>query len=114
VPETFALSQLLEQRRRSGKAWLEFLRVPALSMGIYVLPAGADDPQGPHTEDEVYHVLSGRAMLRLGTEDRVAEAGSVLFVGTAVRHRFHSITEDLTALVFFAPAEGTTPRVGVH
>jgi len=114
VPETFTLSQLLDQRRQSGKSWLEFLSVPALSMGIYALPAGAEDPQGPHKEDEVYYVLAGRAMLRLGTEDRVAEAGSILFVGATVRHRFHSITDDLTALVFFAPAEGTTPRVGVH
>jgi mannose-6-phosphate isomerase-like protein (cupin superfamily) len=83
-------------------------------MGIYSLPAGAEDPQDPHAEDEVYCVLAGRAMLRVGTEDRVAEAGSILFVGATVRHRFHSITDELTALVFFAPAEGTTPRVGVH
>ena len=114
MPEAFALAELLEQRRASGKAWLEFLRVPALSMGIYVLPAGAADPQEPHAEDEVYYILSGRAMLRVGSEDRVAEPGSILFVGAAVPHRFHRITDDLTALVFFAPAEGTAPRAGVH
>jgi mannose-6-phosphate isomerase-like protein (cupin superfamily) len=114
VPETFTLAPLLEQRRQSGKAWLEFLRVPALSMGVYVLAAGAEDPQGPHTEDEVYYVVAGRATLRVGTEDRAAEPGSILFVGAGVRHRFHGIAEDLTALVFFAPAEGTAPPAGVH
>src|SRR5262249_47282806 len=114
VPETFALAQLLEEHRASGRAWLEFLRVPALSMGVYVLPAGAADPQEPHAEDEVYYILSGRARLRVGSEDRVAEPGSILLVGATVHHCFHSITDDLTALVFFAPAEGTAPRAGVH
>lgn len=107
MPEAFYLLQVIEQRRRSGKSWLEFLRVPALSMGIYSLPAGAEDPQSPHTEDEVYYVVSGRAMLRVGSEDRVAEPGSILFVAANVKHRFHSIEEDLTSLVFFAPAAGS-------
>lgn len=107
MPEAFNLLQVIEQRRRSGKSWLEFLRVPALSMGIYSLPAGAEDPQSPHTEDEVYYVVSGRAMLRVGSEDRVAEPGSILFVAANVKHRFHSIEEDLTSLVFFAPAAGS-------
>src|SRR5262245_24395652 len=114
VPETFTLSGVLEQRRQAGKSWLEFLRVSALSMGVYVLPAGAEDPQGPHTEDEVYYVLAGRATLRVEGEDRPAAPGSLLYVGAGVRHRFHGITEDLTALVFFAPAEGTAPPAGVH
>jgi hypothetical protein len=31
--------------------------------------------------------------------------GSVLFVARTVPHRFHDITERLSVLVFFAPAE---------
>jgi hypothetical protein len=31
----------------------------------------------------------------------------VVFVKAGVEHRFHNITEDLTTLVFFAPAEYT-------
>jgi quercetin dioxygenase-like cupin family protein len=104
--ETFTLPEELDRRRRSGKPWLEFLRVPALSLGVYALPAGGVDPQGPHTEDEVYYVVSGRAILRVGSEDRPAGPGSLLFVAAGVTHRFHGIEEDLTALVFFAPAEG--------
>ena len=41
MPDAFTLSDVLESRRTSGKAWLEFLRVHALSMGVYSLPAGA-------------------------------------------------------------------------
>ncbi len=110
MQETFNLLKVIEQRRRSGESWLEFLRVPALSVGIYSLPAGAEDSQEPHTEDEVYYVVSGRALLRVGNEDRVAEPGAILFVGANVKHRFQSIKEDLTTLVFFAPAEGSRTR----
>jgi quercetin dioxygenase-like cupin family protein len=107
MPDAFALSDLLERRRQTGKAWLEFLRVPSLSMGVYALPAGAEDPQRPHAEDEVYYVIGGRARLWVAGEDRVAEPGSILYVAASVEHRFHHIEADLTALVFFSPAEGT-------
>jgi mannose-6-phosphate isomerase-like protein (cupin superfamily) len=73
-----------------------------------VLPAGARDPQEPHTEDEVYHVVGGKGRIRVGEEDRTVEAGTVVFVEAGVDHRFHSIEEDLTVLVFFAPAEGSS------
>ena len=103
--EAFELSQLIAQRQQSGKFYLEFLRAPSMSLGLYVLPAGGVDPQKPHAEDEVYYVASGRASIRVGAEDRKVEAGSLVFVKAGVEHRFHSIAEDLTILVFFAPAE---------
>lgn len=87
------------------RAYVEFLRVPALSMGVYRLGSGAVDKQQPHTEDEVYYVLGGRAKFRCGGEVRPVSAGDVLFVERNVEHRFCEIDEDLTLLVFFAPAE---------
>jgi len=106
--QAFELSELIDGRLRSGDSWMEFLRVPALSMGVYVLPAGGDDPQTPHTEDEVYYVVSGRGVLHVAGRDRPVQAGSVVFVAGGTEHRFHSIDEELTALVFFAPAETLT------
>jgi hypothetical protein len=50
----FEISELLKQRSESLRLYLEFLRVPAMSAGLYVLPAGAADPQHPHSEDELY------------------------------------------------------------
>jgi mannose-6-phosphate isomerase-like protein (cupin superfamily) len=79
-------------------------------MGLYELPAGGIDPQQPHTEDEVYYVVSGRALIRVGNEDQRVSAGSIVFVAANVEHRFHTITEDLSILVFFAPAEYTAAR----
>ncbi len=101
----FEMADLAAERERSGRSYLEFLRVPALSAGVYVIAAGAADPQKPHREDEVYYVVKGKARLRVGDEDRPVRAGSVVFVTAGVEHRFHDIREELTALVFFAPAE---------
>ena len=105
--EALDLPRLLSGHDFSGEPYLEFLRVPSLSVGLYVLPAGASDPQQPHTEDEVYHVVSGKGHIRVGAEDRAVGAGTVVFVEAGVEHRFYDIEEDLTVLVFFAPAEGS-------
>lgn len=105
--QAFSTSDLLNQHRQQKKLYLEFLRVPSMSAGLYVLPAGATDPQLPHTEDELYYIVSGRASILVGEENREVEAGSLVFVAANIEHRFHSIHEELTVLVFFAPAEYT-------
>ena len=101
----YELPELLQIQANSGRLYHEFINVPSMSVGVYHLPAGGTDPQQPHTEDEVYYVVSGRAMIRVGDEDRPVSAGSIIFVAAEVEHRFHSIAEDLVILVFFAPAE---------
>jgi len=105
--DAFELSELLRARADAGRLYHEFIRTHDLSVGVYVLPAGGVDPQGPHTEDEVYVVLSGRARIRVGDEDRDVTEGSVVFVGADVEHRFHDIEEELVVLVVFGPAEYT-------
>ena len=99
------VGEIDRQRAESSKLYREFLRIPAMSAGIYVLPAGASDPQRPHHEDEMYYVLRGRARFRAASEDREISAGSVMFVAAEVEHRFYDIVEELVVLVFFAPAE---------
>ena len=103
--QAYELTQLISQRADSNKPYLEFLKVPDLSMGLYVLPAGGTDPQSPHAEDEVYYVVSGRAKIKVADEDRDVQAGSIVYVAKNVEHKFHSIEEELTVIVFFAPAE---------
>ena len=99
------LAEIDKQRAESGKLYREFLRVPSMSAGLYVLPVGATDPQRPHHEDEMYYVVRGRARFRAGHEDKAVSAGAVLFVAAEVEHRFHDVEEELAVLVFFAPAE---------
>ena len=100
-----SIGEVDRQREQTGKLYREFLRVPAMSGGLYVLAAGATDLQRPHHEDEMYYVIRGRARFQAGNEDKEVLAGSVLFVAAEVEHRFYDITEELAALVFFAPAE---------
>lgn len=90
----------------AGNLYHEYLRVPALSMGLYVLPADGIDPQQPHGEDEVYYVLSGRAVIQVEGDEIPVQPGSTIYVAAGADHRFHSIEDELRMLVFFAPAEG--------
>jgi quercetin dioxygenase-like cupin family protein len=105
--QTFNLNNLVTESQQADQRWREFLRVPSLSMGLYRLKAGQADEQQPHTEDEVYVVVSGKASFRAGGQEQAVSPGSVIFVERAVEHRFVDITEDLTVLVFFAPPEGS-------
>ncbi|MGA7218538.1 MAG: cupin domain-containing protein [Candidatus Sulfotelmatobacter sp.] len=99
------LAEVEEQRAESGKAYREFLRVPAMSGGLYVLPAGAIDHQKPHREDEIYYVVRGKARFKAGSQDREISEGSVIFVAAQAEHRFYDIEKELVLLVIFAPAE---------
>lgn len=84
--------------------YAEHLRVPALSVGTYSIPAGAMDDQVPHNEDEIYHVLSGRGSFTSSGRTAEVVPGITLFVPAGEDHHFHDITDDMTILVFFAPA----------
>lgn len=103
----FDLDDLRSERVTSGRLYLDIVRSDDLSVGLYELPAGGHDPQGPHTEDEVYYVISGRGRITVGDEERAVGPGSVVFVDAEVEHRFHDIEEDLSIIVAFGPAEGS-------
>jgi mannose-6-phosphate isomerase-like protein (cupin superfamily) len=101
----FYLDDLERSRAEKGKLYFEFLRVPAMSAGVYVLAEGASDPQKPHLEDELYYVVRGRARMQIGSDHAEVRAGSLIFVEAEREHRFYDIREELEVLVFFAPAE---------
>jgi mannose-6-phosphate isomerase-like protein (cupin superfamily) len=105
MPHFFHIDDLSRQRAGRDKLYLEFLRVPTMSAGIYVLPKGGTDPQKPHREDEMYYVVRGRAHMQIGSNHVEVRAGSVIFVEAELKHRFYDIQEELEVLVFFAPAE---------
>jgi mannose-6-phosphate isomerase-like protein (cupin superfamily) len=101
----FHVEDLIRERAGKGKLYFEFLRVPAMSAGVYVLPVGGTDPQKPHREDEMYYVVRGRARMQIRSESDQVRTGSVIFVEAEAEHRFYDIEEELEVLVFFAPAE---------
>jgi mannose-6-phosphate isomerase-like protein (cupin superfamily) len=99
------LAELLGKQSTSGRPYLEFLRSEAMSVGLYVLDAGATDGQSPHHEDEIYVVLAGRSRFTAGDETRDVVTGDVIYVAAGVPHRFHDISEGLHLVVVFAPPE---------
>jgi mannose-6-phosphate isomerase-like protein (cupin superfamily) len=101
----FHIDDLARQRAGKSKLYLEFLRVPAMSAGVYVLPKDGTDHQKPHHEDEMYYVVRGRARMQIGSDHAEVRPGSIIFVEAEVEHRFYDVQEELEVLVFFAPAE---------
>jgi mannose-6-phosphate isomerase-like protein (cupin superfamily) len=87
----------------------EHLRVPDLSVGTYCIPVGGKDGQHPHAEDEIYVVVRGRARLVADSGESLVGPGSVIYMPAHESHEFTEVSEDLSILVVFAPAEGTRP-----
>jgi len=97
----FALGELVAKTEQRGKPYLEFLRVPQLSAGIYRLDRRANDNQSAHDEDEVYFVLKGRGRIIVDGKATPIGPGSILYVPADTSHEFVDIEEDLSLLVFF-------------
>ena len=91
--KVFHVDELRTRIEAQGAPYLEFLRVPDLSCGIYKLPVGATDMQAPHDEDEVYYVLSGQARLRVEGAEHEVRPGTILYVRATSEHSFFEITE---------------------
>ncbi len=104
--KAFRLDELDAERAANDGAYLQFLRERNMSVGLYALDAGQPDPQAPHSQDEVYFVVSGRASLTVGMETTTVGRGSVVYVPAGEPHKFHHISEDLRVLVVFSPPEG--------
>jgi mannose-6-phosphate isomerase-like protein (cupin superfamily) len=103
--QAFQLEQLEKDQAAATAPYVEFLRRPGMSVGLYVLPVGGTDRQHPHAADEVYVVLEGKGTLRIQDHDEAVGVGSVVSVDHGVEHRFVEIEEDLHILVMFAPPE---------
>ena len=101
--DVFDINQIVEAHAANGELYHEFFEAKRLSVGLYVLKSGTADPQTPHTEDEIYYVVSGEGTVEIDGEHRKIGPGAVIYVGEHVDHRFHTITEDLNLIVVFAP-----------
>jgi hypothetical protein len=51
-----SLVNLEQQRLNAGELYLEFIRQPDISAGLYVLPVGGTDPQKPHLEHRFHSI----------------------------------------------------------
>ena len=67
--------------------------------------------QSPHSQDEIYVIVSGRGVLLHDQKRDPFEAGDLLFVAAGVEHQFLEHSADLTVWrVFYGPAGGEAAR----
>lgn len=65
-----------------------------------------NDPQKPHSRDEVYVVARGSGWFVNGDDRHPFQTGDMLFVPAGVSHRFEEFTDDFCTWVFFYGPEG--------
>jgi mannose-6-phosphate isomerase-like protein (cupin superfamily) len=93
--------------RLPGPAGLRFAAAfehGTLLVEIYA-PRG-EDPQNPHTRDEIYFVCAGHGEFVCGESRRTFAPTDLLFVAAGVPHRFENFTDDLAVWVLFYGPEG--------
>lgn len=95
-----------------SKRFIETFGHGTLMVELYS-PRG-EDPQQPHTRDEVYVVTHGTGTFvtgHPGGETRAAFApGDLLFVPAFLPHRFEDFSEDFaTWVMFYGPEGGEVP-----
>lgn len=105
--DPISIDTVTEQVAQGDDRFVEFLRRDSMSLEVYRLDVGEDDPQDRHSEDEVYYVVSGTAKIRIGDDSHDIEDGDIIFVEREVEHYFFDIEETLVTLVFFTPPFGT-------
>jgi mannose-6-phosphate isomerase-like protein (cupin superfamily) len=87
-----------------GQRYIELFRHGSLQVELYA-PRG-NDPQTPHTRDEVYVIISGSGRFHWSGKETTFGAGDVLFVPAGEEHRFVEFGEDFSTWVFFYGPEG--------
>ncbi len=104
-----ALSSLDQLPRQDEERSIELFRHGTLRVSLYA-PRGSD-PQTPHSQDEIYVIVSGTGRFRRGTEETSFAPGDVLFVPAGEEHRFVEFTDDFATWVFFYGPEGGEAEV---
>lgn len=100
-----ASDSLARVDREAAVAFERVLKHGSMWAGMYA--PGANNPQQPHTQDEVYVVVAGSGTFVRGGEREAFGPGDLIFVPAGVVHRFEEYTPDFaTWVVFWGPSGG--------
>ena len=89
---------------RDGERFVECFAHGSLAVELYA-PRG-NDPQQPHTRDELYVVVQGHGEFVCNGVSEAFVAGDALFVRAGVAHRFERFSDDLAVWVMFYGPQG--------
>ncbi|HUR41859.1 MAG TPA: cupin domain-containing protein [Verrucomicrobiae bacterium] len=87
-----------------GQRWVTLLKHGNIELEYYA-PQEVD-PQQPHTRDEVYFIVAGRATFVMNGERREVSPGEVLLAPCGVPHRFEQISVDFATWAIFVTSGG--------
>lgn len=91
----------LDELEDGSSGYAELLDKESLTVEVARHKAGNAEPKNPHTEDELYYVISGSGKIRVGDSDHSLESGDTVFVEQGLEHDFFDIEEDLVTLIVF-------------
>ena len=81
--------------------YVDFLNTKSFEAGIIRLRKDQEDTQSTHSVDEIYYVIEGEGLIRIGGENYEVHKGIVVFVPANTEHRFHRNIRDLIVLYVF-------------
>jgi mannose-6-phosphate isomerase-like protein (cupin superfamily) len=87
-----------------GERFAQAFAHGSMSVEIYA-PIGSD-PQTPHSQDELYFILSGSGTLLIAGEHYPFVPGDGFFVAAGVEHRFERFSADFSCWVVFWGPDG--------
>lgn len=98
------INALLSLPGPAGQRFATVFQHGSLLVEIYA-PRG-NDPQKPHTRDEIYFVATGTGDYVCGDSRQRFGPTDLLFAAAGIEHRFENFSEDLTVWVIFYGPEG--------
>jgi mannose-6-phosphate isomerase-like protein (cupin superfamily) len=91
-----------------GRRWEVAFERGSLEVELYA--PRDNDPQTPHSRDEIYVVVKGSGTFSNGDARTAFAEGDLLFVPAGQRHRFETFSSDFVAwVIFYGPEGGESP-----
>ncbi len=98
-PQFFTLGRLLEQSRFADQRALRFHEGANWAAGVLHLKPGQRDPETSHDRDELYLVLRGEGVVRIGEDRHPVAPGDFWFIPAGMAHRFEDYHQEF--VVFY-------------
>lgn len=99
----YELGKILSDLEDSKEDYfVDFLNTKSFEAGIIRLHRDQEDTQSTHSVDEIYYVIEGEGLIRIGGKNYEVRKGKIVFVPASTEHRFHGNKGDLIVLYVFA------------
>lgn len=99
----YELGKILSGLEDSKKDYyVDFLNTKSFEVGIIRLHRDQEDTQSTHSADEIYYVIEGEGLTRIGGKNYEVSKDKIVFVPANTEHRFHGNKGDLIVLYVFA------------